>query len=93
MVPSAALRALAAVGVSVTPIPLAVTKYYELSASRAKDLSDFRARLKLALQKLVEIGFLKNFFIRNDVVHIIRSPKKFKAPLIQPFAEGGIALS
>lgn len=63
------------------PIPMSVTKYYELSASRSKDLSDFRARLKLALQKLQDIGFLKSFMVRNDIVHIVRHPKKFKNPM------------
>jgi hypothetical protein len=62
---------------------MSVTKYYDLCASRSKDLSDFRARLKLALQKLKDIGFLKDFYLRNDVVYITRVPKKFKAPQVQ----------
>ena len=58
----------------VEPIPMSVTKYYELLASRSKDLSDFRARLKLAPQKLHDIGFLKSFMVRNDIVHSGSSP-------------------
>ncbi|KWU26406.1 plasmid replication initiator TrfA [Burkholderia cenocepacia] len=64
------------------PKPMSVVKYYELSASRSKDLSDFRSRLKAALQKLIDIGFLKSYVLRNDVVYVIRHPKKFKNPMV-----------
>lgn len=61
------------------PFNMSVEKYRELSASRSKDISDFRRRLKQALQKLVEIGFLKNFSITNDIVRVARIPKRFAA--------------
>jgi hypothetical protein len=51
-----------------------------MSCRQPKDLSDFRARLKLALQKLQDIGFLKSFMVRDDIVQIAH-PKKFKNPM------------
>lgn len=62
------------------PLPISVPKYYELSASRAKDMADFRRRLRAALQKLVDIKFLKSFIIKNDVVYLTRTPRTMKAP-------------
>jgi hypothetical protein len=37
----------------------------------------------MALQKLVEIGFILKFEIRDDKVHIVRAAKQFKAPIIR----------
>lgn len=63
-------------------LPLSVTKYHELSASECKDLSNFRSRLKQALLKLKEIGFIQNFEVKNDLVHIERAQRKMPAPLL-----------
>jgi hypothetical protein len=65
------------------PHAMSVQKYYELCASKTAQLADFRRRLKMALQKLVEIGFILKFEIRDDKVHIVRAAKQFKAPIIR----------
>ena len=54
------------------PFAMSVSKYHELTDSRAKDLSDFRSRLKLALERLVEHGFLVHWEIKDDIVHVKR---------------------
>ena len=54
------------------PFAMSVGKYHELTDSRAKDLSDFRSRLKLALERLVEHGFLVQWEIKDDIVHVKR---------------------
>jgi hypothetical protein len=63
------------------PFAISVRKYHELSASRASNLNDFRRRLKAALVRLEEIGFLKDFEIKEDVVHVKRVPRTYPAPL------------
>lgn len=63
------------------PLPISVNKYWELSASRNKDVNDFRRKIKIALSRLQEVGFLDNFTIRNDVVYVVRSPRSFKNPV------------
>lgn len=65
------------------PFAISVEKYYELSGSRTANMGDFRARLKLAFLKLVNIGFLESFEFRKDVVHVIRVPRHYPAPLFQ----------
>lgn len=57
------------------PFPLTVSKYHELSRSRTKELFDFRRRLKLALQRLVDVEFLSSFKIENDLVRVVRRPR------------------
>ncbi|CAG9165805.1 plasmid replication initiator TrfA [Cupriavidus pinatubonensis] len=57
------------------PIPISVGKYHELSGSKSKNLDDFRRRLKAALQKLIDVGFLKSFRIAEDLVHVEKDPK------------------
>jgi hypothetical protein len=54
------------------PFAMSVGKYHELTDSHAKDLSDFRSRLKLALERLVEHGFLESWQIRDDIVYVKR---------------------
>ena len=54
------------------PFAMSVGKYHELTDSRAKDLSDFRSRLKLALERLVEHGFLIHWEIKDDIVYVKR---------------------
>jgi len=65
------------------PYPISVTKYHELSASRSDNMNDFRRRLKVALTRLIEVGFLKEFTIKNDIVHVKRIPKNYRAPILQ----------
>jgi hypothetical protein len=63
------------------PLPIKIQTYLELSASRCKDINDFRRRMKMALARLVEVGFLKEFEVKNDLVYVIRVPKSYKNPL------------
>ncbi len=65
------------------PYPISVIKYHELSASRSDNMNDFRRRLKVALNRLIDVGFLKEYTIRNDIVHVVRVPKNYRSPLIQ----------
>jgi hypothetical protein len=44
-------------------------------------MADFRARLKLAFLKLVNVGFLESFDFRNDVVHVVRVARRYPAPV------------
>jgi hypothetical protein len=63
------------------PFAISVEKYYELSGSRTANMADFRARLKLAFLKLVNVGFLESFDFRNDVVHVVRVARRYPAPV------------
>ena len=55
------------------PFDYSVAKYYELSGSRVKNMFHFRARLKKALDNLIEIGFLVSYEIDSrDMVHVER---------------------
>ena len=58
-----------------TPFPISVNKYHELSGSRSRNLADYRLRLRVALGRLVEIGFLIRFEIRagSDLVLVERA--------------------
>jgi hypothetical protein len=69
------------------PYPISVTKYHELSASRSDNMNDFRRRLKVALTRLIEVGFLKEFSIKNDIVHVKRIPKHYRLVSPQSGAE------
>lgn len=61
------------------PTPLPISKLYVLSRSEDK-LPGFKRTLKNALQKLVEVGFLKSFAIENDVVYV---EKRMRPKLIR----------
>jgi hypothetical protein len=61
---------------------MSIPKYYELSGSRARDLADFRRRFKQALQKLVDVGFLSEYRVANDIVSVVREPVRHPAPLL-----------
>lgn len=65
------------------PYPISVVRYYELSDSRSKNMGDFRSRLKIALQKLVDAEFLKGYFIKDDIVHVAREQVSFAPPIYQ----------
>ena len=52
------------------PIPFSVAKIHELSRSEEKKMANFRIRLRQSLDKLVEIGFLLNYSITNDLVYV-----------------------
>ena len=58
------------------PLPISVEKYHELSASRTSNLYDFKTRLQRALQKLVDMGFLTAYSVRNDIVYVTRRTRK-----------------
>jgi TrfA protein len=69
-------------GTHSKPYPMSIPKYYELSGSRARDLADFRRRFKQALQKLVDVGFLCEYRVANDIVSVVREPVRHPAPLL-----------
>lgn len=51
------------------PIPYSIGKLHELSRSDST-LSTFRRGVKAALEKMIDIGFLKEFDLVNDVVYV-----------------------
>jgi hypothetical protein len=61
------------------PTPLTVEKIHEICRS-GDTLSSFRATLKLALQKLIDVEFLASFHITNGQVFV---SKKIKPKLIR----------
>jgi TrfA protein len=63
------------------PIPIAVAKLHELCRSGAP-LSTFRRNLKLALERLREVGFLRDYAIISDVLSVqkIRQSKLAAVP-------------
>lgn len=72
------------------PKPLSVRHYYELSQSRAVSFTDFRRRLKQALARLVEIGFLRSYALVDDCVHVERTPKSYQRPLLPGAAPAAV---
>ena len=56
------------------PIPFKVEKLYELCRS-GDSLSSFRRNIKNALNKLVDVGFLTMFTIKEDTVHVQKKPR------------------
>lgn len=66
------------------PIPLSVRKYYELSKSNCRQIYHFRAQLKKALDRLVDIGFVESFTITpGDLVELRLVPRAERAAQIQ----------
>lgn len=61
------------------PIPYHISKLHELSKSDDKRLSNFRARVRIALETLVEIEFLVRYAIVNDTVHVERARRDGRA--------------
>lgn len=57
------------------PLPYSVSKLHEL-ANSGSPLSTFRRSVMMALAKLVKIGFLETYEIRNDVVSVKRAKAK-----------------
>lgn len=59
----------------VKPYPVTVGYLMELSGSDTKELWKFRQNLKIALQRLVDIGILENWRIDStDKVHVVKAP-------------------
>lgn len=63
------------------PIPMTIAKYAELTDSRSKNFSDFKARLKTALGRLVESEFLESWSVKNDIVTVKRRKVSFAPPI------------
>ncbi len=56
------------------PYPATVDYLYRLSGSETKQLKHFRANLKKALDRLVDVGALESWTIdKNDMVHFVKS--------------------
>lgn len=67
------------------PYAMSVAKYCELTDSSSKCLSDFRSRLRVALQRLVDSGFLVSWEIKNDLVHVTRVRVTRAKPIYRTF--------
>lgn len=52
------------------PIPYSVSKIHELCRSEEKKMANFRIRLRQALERLVEIGFLSSYTITADMLTV-----------------------
>lgn len=55
------------------PIPYHLSKLHELAKSDDKRLSNFRVRVRAALETLVSIGFLERYSLEKDLVHVVRA--------------------
>jgi hypothetical protein len=56
------------------PIPFTIDKLHELSKSDEKRVSNFKIRLRVALERLIETNFLSSFHFKNEMVHVTRRP-------------------
>jgi hypothetical protein len=56
------------------PFPVTIAKIHELCKSDEKELRFFKRRVKAALERLVEIGFLTTFQIVGDTVSVKKAP-------------------
>jgi hypothetical protein len=56
------------------PIPFTVEKLHELSKSDEKRVSNFKIRLRAALERLIETNFLSSYHFKNDMVYVCRRP-------------------
>ena len=57
------------------PIPYSVSKIHELCRSEEKKMANFRIRLRQALEKLVEIGFLSGYAITADMLTVQKADR------------------
>jgi hypothetical protein len=56
-----------------TPFALKVATLRDLTGSRNADLRDFKRKVGLALKELVRIGFLTDYTVEGDLVHVQRA--------------------
>jgi hypothetical protein len=66
------------------PFPYKVETLYRLCRSESKHLFHFRPRLKVSLEELKRVGFLRRWELRNDTVFVERHPTR--AALLAPAA-------
>lgn len=59
------------------PLPISIQKIHELCKSDEKELRFFKRRVKVALERLVEIEFLTWYKIEGDTVHVKKAPVRF----------------
>lgn len=62
-----------------TPIPIPIRKIHELCESGQKSLPNFKIRVRQALEQLVTNGCLSQYSIKNEVVHVTRSPRRLRS--------------
>lgn len=55
------------------PIPYRVEKLHELCRSEQKHISNFITRLRMALERLIAIGFLSSYFIEKNMLYVTRA--------------------
>lgn len=63
------------------PFPITVQKLHELCKSTEKEIRFFKKRLRAALDKLVDIGFLTTYEITGDRVEVTKAPVRISANL------------
>ena len=56
------------------PYPMRIEKLMQLSGSRNKQFSDFKRKLKAALEDLKAVGAILNFEIKDGLVYVERVP-------------------
>jgi hypothetical protein len=56
------------------PYPLTIQKIHELTGSGQKEIRFFRRKVKEALERLVEIGFLVEFSLEGNIVKVKKVP-------------------
>jgi TrfA protein len=55
-----------------TPFPVKLCTLQELTGSRNKQIAGFKCKCRLALDELVEVGFLENYQIDKNLVSVER---------------------
>lgn len=61
------------------PLPISVQKLHELAKSDEKEIRFFKRRVRNALDRLVEIGFLLSYQFVGDTVHVKKAPLRLGA--------------
>lgn len=71
------------------PYPYTVEKYMELTESRSKNIAEFRSRMKVALERLRETGFLIHWEIdkKSDTVRVTKAKVRHARPVFRDLNE------
>ena len=55
------------------PLPISIEFLSKITGSVNKQKAGFKAKIKIALEELVKIGFLRSYSIKGDMVNVERS--------------------
>ena len=66
---------------------MSVLKFHELSQSTSQSAWDFKNRMKMALQKLKETGFLKDWDIKDEIVYVKRARFSHQPPVYRKLGQ------